>query len=34
MSNAMARFALLLAFLCVPLAAQAHDSDDATRRLV
>jgi hypothetical protein len=26
MSNALVRFALLLAFLCVPLAAQAHDS--------
>ena len=25
MSNALVRFALLLAFLCVPLAAQAHD---------
>ena len=26
MSNALVRFALLLTFLCVPLAAQAHDS--------
>ena len=26
MSNALARFALLLTFLCVPLAAHAHDS--------
>ena len=25
MSNALERFALLLTFLCVPLAAQAHD---------
>jgi hypothetical protein len=26
MSNALVRFALLLTFLCVPLAVQAHDS--------
>lgn len=26
MSNALVRFALLLTFLCVPLAAQAHNS--------